>query len=106
MSRLEQMLGFLESDPHDPFTRYAVALELNSVGRPEEALDHLEKLRAEAPGYLPTYYQLGALLRAADRAADAQAAYEQGCAVARSAGDTHTLAELQAALDELDAPDW
>lgn len=106
MSRLDQMLAFLESDPNDPFTRYAVALELNGAGRAEEALAHLEKLRTESPDYLPTYYQLGGLLRSLERTADAQAAYEQGCAVARRAGDTHTLAELQAALDELDSPDW
>ena len=106
MSRLDQMLAFLESDPHDPFTRYAVALELKGAGRTEEALEHLEMLRRDAPDYLPTYYQLGGLLRSLNRNDDAQTAYEQGCAVARSAGDTHTLSELQAALDELDAPDW
>jgi len=103
MTRLEQMLAFLEQDPNDSFARYAVALEYISARDYKTALSYLDELRARDPHYLATYFQLGRLYEALDRADDAMAAYRTGITVGRSLGDMHTVSELQAALDDLES---
>lgn len=101
MSRLDDMLGFLEQDPDDSFARYAVALELRSAGRIPEAIEQLEELRRRDPSYVATYYQLGEILAQSGSIDRADEAFRAGIEVARAVGDTHTRSELEAALDEL-----
>ena len=36
-NRVEQLKGFIESNPDDPFTRYGLAMELKKLGRHDEA---------------------------------------------------------------------
>jgi|SRR5688572_28169876 len=103
MSRLDEMLRFLEHDPTDSFARYAVALELRAQRRMREAIEQLEELRRREPSYLATYYQLGEILALEGDLDRADEAYRTGIDVALSAGDHHTQSELEAALDELDA---
>ncbi len=102
MSRLETMLGFLEQDPNDSFTRYAVALEYISARNYQTAVEYLAELRRRDPAYTATYYQLGAALAALEQWDAAEEAYRAGIVVARASGDLHTASELDAALDELD----
>ena len=45
MTRLEQMLAFLEQDPNDSFARYAVALEYASARDYSSAVEQLGELR-------------------------------------------------------------
>src|SRR5205085_5656751 len=101
LSRLEQMLQFLEKDPQDSFTRYAVALEYRSANQSSEALQQFRELLARDPNYLPTYYQLGQLLASQRDFDGAERAYREGIALARKTGDLHTASELDAAIDEL-----
>jgi predicted Zn-dependent protease len=102
MSRLEQMLMFLEQDPNDSFARYAVALEY--MGRKEYniAQRYLNELRERDPAYVATYYQLGQVRSALEEWDQAEEAYSAGIVVARKAGDMHAVSELQAAIDELE----
>jgi tetratricopeptide (TPR) repeat protein len=102
MSRLDEMLRFLEQDPNDSFARYAVALELRSQKRMAEAIAELEELRRRDASYGATYYQLGELLAESGEIDRAAEAFRAGIEVARAAGDHHTRSELEAALDELD----
>jgi tetratricopeptide (TPR) repeat protein len=102
-TRLDEMLRFLEQDPNDSFARYAVALELRSQKRIDEAIEQLEELRRRDASYGATYYQLGELLAQRGDVDRAEEAYRAGMEVARAAGDLHTRSELEAALDELDA---
>lgn len=101
MSRLDQMLRFVEQDPDDSFARYAVALELRSQKRIDDAVAQLAELRRRDPGYVATYYQLGELLAQMQDLAGAEEAFRAGMEIARAAGDMHTRSELEAALDEL-----
>lgn len=105
MSRLEEMMGFLERDPSDSFARYAVALELRSAKRIDEAIEQLVELRRRDPAYVATYYQLGELYAQQESMQMARESFNGGIDVARAAGDSHTQSELQLALDELDDPD-
>ncbi len=102
MTRLEQMLSFLEQDPTDSFTRYAVALEYMSRKEYRVAEDYLNGLRERDPNYVATYYQLGQIYTSLEEWDNAEEAYTTGSTIARKEGDLHALSELQAALDDLD----
>jgi len=82
----------------DALTLYGLAMEYRSLGRIDEAEQAFVALRDHDPGYVPTYYQAGALLLAAGRPADARVWLEQGIVTARAKGDTHALGEIEQLL--------
>lgn len=93
--RLEQLQAFLEEDPTDAFTRFALAQEYQKRDEPEEALALYEDLVETDPDYVGTYYHLGKLYEVLDRTDEAISTYEQGIAVAREQRDQKNLSELQ-----------
>ncbi len=101
-TRLESLLQFLEKDPDDSFTRYAVALEYISQGNPEQGIAYLEDLVERDPGYVASYQQLGYIYAEAERKEDALAVLKRGIEIARPSGDTHAMSEMQDAIDELE----
>jgi len=102
MSRLEKLQSFLEQDPNDSFTRYAIGLEYASMKDHDAAIKTFEELRGKDANYVATYYQLAGCYREKGDKAKAEETYKLGIKVARSANDLHAASELQAALDELD----
>ena len=100
MDRLDALQQFHRDDPDDPFTRFALAQEHAKRDDPEAALAFYEGLVRDHPGYVGTYYHLGALYRALGRDDDALATFRAGIAAATEAGDLHARAELQSALLE------
>ena len=100
MDRLAALRAFLDEDPDDPFTRFALAQEHARRGETDAALGYYEGLVRDRPDYVGTYYHLGALYRALGRDDDAQRTLRAGVAAATAAGDTHARAELQGALLE------
>ena len=98
--RIQTLLQFLEDDPDDAFTRFALAQEYQKQGDAEAALGYYEGLVRDQPGYVGTYYHLAGLYAALGRPDEAVATYERGIEVATEAGDTHARAELQSALLE------
>lgn len=102
-SRLDILQKSLEENPHDAFTRYLVALELSKLKRHAEAIAQFEKMIAEHPNYVPTYYQFAQLYVNIGRVEEATRIYKLGLSAARKVGDFHTANEIQAALNELDA---
>lgn len=98
MDRISTLLEFLEADPKDAFTRFALAQEYRKAGRAEEALAVFEALVEDQPSYVGTYYHLGALYESLGRTDAALATYRTGVRVATEAGATHDRAELQSAL--------
>jgi tetratricopeptide (TPR) repeat protein len=102
MSRLEQMLAFLEQDPNDSFARYAVALEYASARDYPHAVEELGELRRRDPEYVAAYFQLGQILTTLEEWDKAEEALRSGIAVARRSGDLHAVSEMQAALDDLE----
>ena len=101
-SRLEELQKFLEVEPNDSFTHYAIALEYASQKNLPEAIKKLEELILLDPNYIPAYQQLGYLLAQSDRKDDALIIFEQGIQTAALVGDTHAQKEMQEAIDELD----
>lgn len=106
MNRLQTLLGYLEEDPSDPFTRFALAQEYRKRGQTEEATRYFEELVRDAPDYVGTYYHLGKLYQESGRTSDAIRIYESGIVVARELRDFHALSELQDALLHAKGVGW
>jgi tetratricopeptide (TPR) repeat protein len=100
--RLEAMRLFAAQQPGNPFPRYALAMELRSAGRLDEAADALRSLTRELPTYVPAWLQLGMLLDQLALADEARVVLAQGIERAREAGNAHALGEMQGVLDGLD----
>jgi Tfp pilus assembly protein PilF len=101
MERIEKLREFLQTDPQDSFLQHALALEYIKAGMDLEAKTLFEKILLHEPGYIGSYYQLAKLLERLGETAPAIQWYERGMAAAKAAGDRHALAELQAALEDL-----
>lgn len=99
-TKLERIRAACAARPDDPFGWYSLSMELWKTS-PEEAVVAFEKVRADFPDYLATYYQLGKLLTERSEIARARAVLEAGVALARVKRDGHALGELTAALDAL-----
>lgn len=106
MDRLNALLSFLDEDPNDPFTMFALAREYAKRGDQDQALRFYESLVRDHPKYVGTYLHLGNLYRSVGRTEDSLAAYEAGIAVAGEVSDLHAKAELQDALMNARLPGW
>lgn len=100
-SRLQQLLAFYQADPTDPFTLYALATEYRSAGDIAQAGAFYDRLLAEHPDYVGTYYHAASLRAEQGDPAEAERIYRLGLQVARRAGQHHAAAELQGALNKL-----
>ena len=100
-SRLEQLQKFLEEEPADAFTHYAIALEYLSVGKYSEATEKFGEVIALDPNYVAAYHQLGLLLARMNNTRDAIKTFEQGIRAAEYVGDAHARREMGDAIDEL-----
>jgi Tfp pilus assembly protein PilF len=101
MNRIETLKGFLEQDPQDSFSRYALALEYVKQAQTEDARREFEFVRDHDPGYVATYFQLAQLYRGLGLKHEAEKTYRTGITVASKAGDAHTQSELEGALETL-----
>jgi tetratricopeptide (TPR) repeat protein len=104
-SRLDVLMKFLEEDPTDSFTRYAIALEYASMHHLSEAIMKMEELITLDPNYVPAYQQLGGFLKQTGNTGEALKIFERGIQQAALMGDKHALDEMQEAIDELDESD-
>lgn len=102
MSRIPLLLEYLKEDPEDAFTRFALATEYLKTGDQASALELFERLVAEQPDYVGTYYHLAALYRELARPEEARKTYQAGIAVASAQRDRHSESELRGALLELE----
>lgn len=101
MSRIDMLQNFLEEDPNDSFSRYALAMEFAKRGETGRAIEEFETVRKNDADYVATYYQLAKTYERAGRTSDAAAAYRDGIAAATRMGDAHARDELTEALDLL-----
>ena len=99
-TRLQFLREAVQNSPDDPFTRYALALELAKTA-PTEAWSHFEYLLDRHPEYSATYQQAGVFLLNRGRREEAQKVLVKGVEVTGRQGNKHAQSELQAALDEL-----
>ena len=101
-SRLETLKQFLEKDPNDSFTRYALALEYNSLGELETASVYLKEVIDRDTHYLPAYHQLGQIYAKLNRPSEAKAVYRKGIEIAHATGNSHAKEEMTEELETLE----
>ena len=101
MNRIEILKGFLNENPSDSFSRYALALEYVKLEQNEDAVREFEMVRKNDPDYVATYFQLGQLYQKIGQTHDAEQTFRKGITVASKIGDEHTRSELEAALEGL-----
>ncbi len=103
-SRIEQLQEFVNEDPSDPFSLYALALEYQKTDTPK-AIAIFSRLLHDHENYLPTYYQLAKLYETVAESSKALDVYDSGIALALKDNDTKALQELRTARQELVADD-
>ena len=96
--RLKKLLEFLQEDPNDPFTLYAIATEYLKENQ-QQALLYYEKLLAEHPRYVATYYHVAQLYLDLDKPQQAEQTFKKGIAVASEQNEALALRELQNAYN-------
>lgn len=100
-TRQQQIEALLAEDPDDPFLRYGLAMEYVGQHDDATAVRYFRELIAASPDYVPAHQQIGQALARLERVAEARAAFTQGVAVARRAGEQHAADEMQGFLDGL-----
>src|SRR5690606_23660876 len=98
-ARLQQLFSFLEDDPNDPFTLYAIALEYRKL-QDEKAHHYFEKLLHEHPEYVATYYHAAQFYRDLGMKEKAGHIYQSGIKKAKSQQNALALRELQNAYNQ------
>ncbi|MFM7014914.1 MAG: hypothetical protein ACKOX3_01175 [Bacteroidota bacterium] len=99
--RMIMLQEYIQDDPSDTFSRYALALEFAKIGELFIAINYLEQLRIIDADYLALYYQLGKLLQDTNQSDNAIAVFKAGIKVAQKQQNSHTEAELKGALLQL-----
>jgi len=99
--RLAAFQKFVAARPDDAFTRYALAMQLRTMSRDQEAVVEFRELARRNPEYVPTWLMLGQTLQALGQDVQAAQAYRDGMAVAEKQGNHHARSELEEALDRV-----
>ena len=101
MNRKEQLQQFIENDPRDIFSIYALAMEFISENDFPEAEILLKKILHMEHTYLPCYYQLGKIAETSGKFKTALDYYESGMPLARAQNKSRTLQELESAAENI-----
>jgi Tfp pilus assembly protein PilF len=100
-SKAKQLAAYIQKNPNDSFSKFALALEFLKADQPDKARILFENIRNNDPGYVGVYYHLGHLYERMGRLNDALTAYEQGIRVASDQQDERSKIELKEVLAEL-----
>jgi len=101
-TRRELLEDFVAQDPDDPFSRYALALELEKEGNDLGAVPQLQEVIVRDPSYVAAYYHLGRLLAKAGLLDEARDVYRRGLVAAADTNDQRARSEIQEALETLE----
>ena len=101
--RLEFMLKMTTTEPtsSDPLAWYGLAQEYRSLERFDEALEAFQSLRGRMADYVPQYLMCGQMLEKQGKVEEAREWLKSGIDAARAKRDTHSLGELESALEAL-----
>lgn len=100
LERVKLLEQFIQEDPQDAFSRYALALELADED-PERATSILLALLKDNPQYVPAYYQAALLLLDQNRLEETKIVLAEGIKMAAQQNNHKTIAELKQLQDEL-----
>ena len=100
-SRLEQFKEFVEMDPSDIFSRYALAMEYLGAGQYGDSLAQFVEVLKLDPTYSAAFFQASIASRKNGQISQAREYLERGIEVADKKGDRHARDEMKQALEEL-----
>ena len=103
--RISQLHKFLDEDPNDPFTIYALAMEYRPTDK-ERALVYYTQLLTEHERYVGTYYHAAKLYEELEQNDEAERIYKKGMLISRQEGNLHAFSELQQAYNKLMGLDY
>ncbi len=103
--RTRMLHTFLEEDPSDSFSRFALALEYLKIQDIDTARSHFEFIEKNDPGYIGVYYHLGKLYQSTEQIDKARDTFTKGIAMAHRIQDAHSAKELKEALEQLNSED-
>lgn len=106
MTRLERLMIYLQDAPDDAFLLFAIAKEYEGLGDKENTLLYFEKLIADHPDYIGTYYHLGKFWEKEENIEKAINIYKKGMEVAQKLNDRHSYGELVTAKMNIDDEDF
>jgi predicted Zn-dependent protease len=101
MDRVPLLKEILAQAPGNTLARYGLAMEYSRAGDIAAALGEFRALLEKDPAYVPGYQMAAQMLVAAERGAEARPFLERGISEARSTGNQHAAAEMEALLDEI-----
>lgn len=101
MERIEKLKSFIASDPHDFFSRHALAMELIKLEDFTGAIFQMEEILKLDEKQVGTYYHLGKTYEKLSSFEKAIAVYGKGIQIANQLNKQHELRELKGALNLL-----
>ncbi len=101
LTRREKIEVMLAEEPHDPFLRFSLAMELDKEGRHEESLSEHERLTKDAAPYVASYFMAAQQLVRLDRVEEARTILRNGIEEARKQGNSHAAGEMSEFLTSL-----
>ncbi len=99
--RLIKLNEFLKVNPTDTFSLFAMAMELRSLNRQNEALKYLDRVLAADPNYVPGYFQKAEILIELARPQEARRVLLDGIPKAVEAGQFHIRDRMQENINKL-----
>jgi tetratricopeptide (TPR) repeat protein len=101
ISRKDQIINLLESDPENSFLLFAMAKEYEKGDEWDEAKEVYHKLLNVDASYIGLYYHYGKLLEYLEDKTLALEIYQKGINKSLELNDLHARSELQSALMNL-----
>lgn len=101
-SRLEHFKDFVELDPNDAFSRYALGMEYLGVSEFHQALQQFETVIQLEPENAAAYFQAGLSAKKLQDIPRARQLLARGIEVAERKGDWHARDEMREALELID----
>ncbi len=100
-TRRAKIEAMLADEPHDPFLRYSLALELEKEGDAEASLKLLRELTTDDPPHVPAFFMAAQGLARRDEVSAARTFLREGIEQARRQGDSHAAGEMSEFLQSL-----
>lgn len=101
-SRLEQFKEFIEIDPSDTFSRYALGMEYMGLGEFTQAVAQFDEVILLDPSDAAAHFQAANACENLNQNDRAKNYLRKGIEAAEKKGDKHAKDEMSAALEKLE----
>ena len=99
--RLSQLRNLLDTDPHDAFCMYGIAMEYAKTGSHQEAIAWFNRTIETDPAYCYAWYHKARCQADAGDTQGANETLQEGMKQSSEIGDTHATQEMEALLQSI-----